>query len=253
MTESRDFDDELLDVDDTEQVISSETIDGKTTYTASTPGERESADEKKPGRRRRRRRGGRRTRRDRDANEPRPAGEELTTIDDSLDSPLDAEVLDFDMAEGELGASTQALGEASDLADGSAVEEGSDTGSEAEPKRKRRRRRRRGSGRKAREGATKSGEEDTIRPSNERDADEDDDGDEDSVAGPGTRLGDDDDHDGHLDKNSHRAIPSWQDAIGMIVAVNMEARAKSPRGDRPRGRGRGRGQQGGRGGNRGPR
>jgi hypothetical protein len=250
--EPGELDDELLEVDDTEQVISSETIDGKTTYTASTPGEREAADEKKSGRRRRRRRGGRRTRRDRDASEPRPEGEELTTIDNSLDSPLDAEVLDFDAVEGEMGEATQTLGESSDVADGSAVEEGTDTGSDTEPKRKRRRRRRRGSGRKSREGATKAGEEDAIRASNERDADEDDDGDDDSVAGPGTRLGDDDDHEGHLDKNSHRAIPSWQDAIGMIVAVNMEARAKSPRGDRPRGRGRGRG-QGGRGGNRGPR
>jgi hypothetical protein len=74
--------------------------------------------------------------------------------------------------------------------------------------------------------------------------------------GHGEAVDDSDDDDAHepgLDKNSHRAIPSWQDAVGMIVAVNMEARAKSPRASQPRGRGRGRGGSGRGGGNRGPR
>jgi hypothetical protein len=44
-------------------------------------------------------------------------------------------------------------------------------------------------------------------------------------------------------KPNHRGIPSWEDAIGMIVATNMEARSKNPNaGGSPRGRGgRGRG------------
>lgn len=59
-------------------------------------------------------------------------------------------------------------------------------------------------------------------------------------------LGDDDAEGGSedsLDKNSHRGIPAWEDAIGVIIAVNMESRAKNPKGSgqRPRGRGRGRG------------
>ncbi len=49
---------------------------------------------------------------------------------------------------------------------------------------------------------------------------------------------------GGLDKNSHRAIPSWEDAIGMIVAGNMESRSKNPKAGAPRGRGRGRGGRG---------
>jgi len=48
------------------------------------------------------------------------------------------------------------------------------------------------------------------------------------------------------DLKSHRSIPSWSDAIGAIIAVNMEARAKNPGqgSGAPRGRGgwgRGRG------------
>ncbi|HUY90849.1 MAG TPA: hypothetical protein VMV10_19090 [Pirellulales bacterium] len=44
-------------------------------------------------------------------------------------------------------------------------------------------------------------------------------------------------------KANHRSIPSWDEAIGMIIATNMEARSKNPgAGGGPRGRGgRGRG------------
>ncbi len=55
---------------------------------------------------------------------------------------------------------------------------------------------------------------------------------------------------GPSDKNSHRAIPPWEEAIGYIVSVNMEARAKNPKSGAPRGRGRGRGRGGSRGGGR---
>ena len=60
-------------------------------------------------------------------------------------------------------------------------------------------------------------------------------------------LGDDDEAaDAVGDKNSHRAIPAWDEAIGYIVAVNMETRAKNPKASQPRGRG-GRGRSSGRG------
>lgn len=49
---------------------------------------------------------------------------------------------------------------------------------------------------------------------------------------------DDAHEDGH-DRASHRAIPSWDEAIGVIVSANMEARAKNPHSSGPRGRGRG--------------
>ena len=47
--------------------------------------------------------------------------------------------------------------------------------------------------------------------------------------GMGEAVGEDDDGDGPIDKNSHRAIPAWEDAIGVIIAVNMESRARIPR------------------------
>ena len=70
------------------------------------------------------------------------------------------------------------------------------------------------------------------------DAADDSDGDLDSEHG--------DDQDGHEGRPSHRAIPSWDEAIGVIVSANLESRAKNPHsGGSPRGRGRG--QRGGRG------
>jgi hypothetical protein len=51
------------------------------------------------------------------------------------------------------------------------------------------------------------------------------------------------DEDGHELDKSHRTVPSWEEAIGLIVSVNLEARAKSP-GSRPANRGRGRGRSG---------
>ncbi|HQU43127.1 MAG TPA: hypothetical protein PK867_09950 [Pirellulales bacterium] len=57
----------------------------------------------------------------------------------------------------------------------------------------------------------------------------------------------DEEGDGHDLRPSHRAIPSWEEAIGMIVSGNMEARAKNPHaGGPPRGRGRGPRGRGGR-------
>ncbi len=54
------------------------------------------------------------------------------------------------------------------------------------------------------------------------------------------------------EKNSHRAIPAWEEAIGYIISVNMDARAKNPKSGPPRGgRSRGRGGRGGSGGSRG--
>jgi ribonuclease E len=56
-----------------------------------------------------------------------------------------------------------------------------------------------------------------------------------------------DDDESDIGKPSHRGIPHWEEAVGMIIAANMEARAKNPnassaapRARRGRGRGRGR-------------
>jgi hypothetical protein len=48
----------------------------------------------------------------------------------------------------------------------------------------------------------------------------------------------DEDGDGKPGKLSHRAIPTWEQAIGLMVATNMESRAKNPGAGKPRGRGR---------------
>jgi len=37
-------------------------------------------------------------------------------------------------------------------------------------------------------------------------------------------------------KAGHRTIPTWEEAIGLIVSANLEARSKSPNGGSPRGR-----------------
>jgi ribonuclease E len=53
---------------------------------------------------------------------------------------------------------------------------------------------------------------------------------------------DEDEHDGASDKASHRAIPSWSEAVGIVVAANLESRAKTPdRRGPPRSRGRNQG------------
>jgi hypothetical protein len=54
----------------------------------------------------------------------------------------------------------------------------------------------------------------------------------------------DDEDGGESPRIGFRNIPTWQDAIGVMIAKNMEARARNPGG--PRGSG-GRGGRGGRG------
>jgi ribonuclease E len=56
----------------------------------------------------------------------------------------------------------------------------------------------------------------------------------------------DDEDEDVVDHGEHRSIPTWQDAIGIVVGTNMEARAKNPNGARA-GRGRGGRGRGGRG------
>jgi hypothetical protein len=51
---------------------------------------------------------------------------------------------------------------------------------------------------------------------------------------------DEDDEDDRADKPSHKSITSWEETIGILVAANMEARARNPSGHPPRGRHRGR-------------
>jgi len=123
-----------------------------------------------------------------------------------------------------------------------------------EPGRSKRRRRRRSSGRKkaAAQGGTDAlqteadstavGEEDQVLEPTDREpieAREAEDEDEDEGA-EGTQR--ESARDGRA-KKRHRGIPSWQEAVGIIISANLESRAKRPNGkfgSRSRG-GRGRG------------
>ncbi|HTM54167.1 MAG TPA: hypothetical protein VL175_09065 [Pirellulales bacterium] len=178
-------------------------------------------DEEQPARRRRRRRrGGRRSKRDRgehaeqEATGERDAGRESESAGSESEDLVGFEPLD------------------------EAVQDTAPADAEPEQRRGRnKRRRRRGSG-SDREGrkAERPSKTDAASPA-AKDFDEDEpfleiDSDEEEIAAEGSS-----------DKNSHRAIPSWEEAIGYIVSVNMEARAKNPRAPQSRG-GRGRGRSG---------
>jgi hypothetical protein len=179
------------------------------------------ADEEQPARRRRRRRrGGRRSKRDRgEQGEHEAAGERAVELEPEYGASKSEDLVGFEPLDE--GAENTAPREA-----------------ESEDRRGRnKRRRRRGSGPdrdlRKREPTSKS----ATAPPAAGDFDEDEpsleiDGDEEEIIAEGSS-----------DKNSHRAIPSWEEAIGYIVAVNMECRAKNPRAPQSRG-GRGRGRAG---------
>jgi hypothetical protein len=169
-----------------------------------------SDDQGHPRKRRRRRRGGRRSKRDRrpaDERAAQPPGEMLGEAEVEVPAP-------------EFEAPKRAL-----------------PGEERERKGRSRRRRRRGSGRKrdAERGAESEmpAEEGMLEEPEELA----------TVGGEaGEEIVDEEEAgDSQLDKNSHRAIPAWEEAIGYIISVNMEGRAKNPKSGAPRGRGRGRG------------
>jgi hypothetical protein len=187
--------------------------------------------ERPGGRRRRRRRGGRRGRRGRSAQES-----------DSRDETADADA-----------PADEFLGEGSESAEiesSSAAEPEAEEGLE-ERKGRRRRRRGRGGKRGDREPRSKrgprsvddQGEQDEVSADDNDIVDEDHRGPAPQDAADFAEDADSDEIGVGSDKNSHRAIPSWEEAIGVIIATNMEARARSPHERPPRGRGRrGRGQ-----------
>lgn len=203
-------------------------------------------DDDQPGgrRRRRRRRGGRHLRKEAEAarsETPRDLASDFLEVERE---ESDEEIADFldDI-------------EATPAGD---VDE-AERAEQREPGEKRRRGRRRGRGR----GRRRDTPRDDVQAAAERTAAEDDDTldelaaigaphhDRDETADDDlaeVQADDDANGDGESDdaemRPSHRAIPSWQEAVGMIVAGNMESRAKNPHAgsQRPRGRGgRGRG------------
>ncbi|MCL4202515.1 MAG: hypothetical protein KJ000_08460 [Pirellulaceae bacterium] len=174
-----------------------------------------------------------------------PAGfeerEAFSEIDDDLDEGIDSSLDEEDDEAGD--DAEEALGSAAESQPAEAEGEGD------EPRRRRRRRRRR-----RKPGKSDSADAATAEP----DADsQQDDAPREAAASEHDledELHDDvDDHDdGHHDDEDddelltlgvkHRKIPTWDEAVQVVISANMESRAKNP-GNGPRGRGRGRGRR----------
>ncbi|HET6880062.1 MAG TPA: hypothetical protein VFI31_07895 [Pirellulales bacterium] len=228
--------DEMVSADFVDELVLAEDEGDWTDELASeTPASRPADADARGGRRRRRRRGGRRGRESADRpthGEARDYGDETREEREHIDEIVDA-IEASPIAEPDEREPLEEAVAAQDLDD----------------KRRRRRRRRRG-GRRDAEGESSRREsrgmpdtelddpdelpmsEQEPTPYGESDADgESSDGDYDEH---------DDEHDEHDLRPSHRAIPSWEEAIGVIVSGNMESRAKHPQsGGGGRGRGRG--------------
>jgi hypothetical protein len=223
--ESREDDGSDDDVESTDE--GGQSLEGETTS--------ESSEEGRPRRRRRRGRGRGRGRDREDADRSAQAKDAAHADDADSDEGL-ADSLEDDAAEREPAV------------------EGEE--SRDRPRRKRGRRRRRTG--ETREGA---GESDRPAAANGRasarpaadDDDDDDDDDEPLLQADDGEEGDDDESGGSPRRASHKNIPTWSDAIGVMVETNLQSRKNSPQrptGGRERsrgGRGRGRGRGGSRG------
>jgi ribonuclease E len=227
-------------------------------------------------RRRRRRRGGRNRRRSGDSRPPRPRSTESNESSnvefDEGDTDLgyvrgDAEIAPPAAHWEQSGEALEESGFGPGAYPGGEADrdrpEGSSEGNEAAPddegegERRPRRRRRRSRGGKGRSGA-RAPQGESVDSEHPQEADSGSDepnhfaSDQAVVASNGpSDLHDDDDEGedlgGGFGKQSHKGFPTWEETVGMIIATNMDARAKSPKTSGPRGRGRGRGNS--RGGN----
>ncbi len=103
-----------------------------------------------------------------------------------------------------------------------------------EPRRRRRRRRRRRKGAKPEQETEKGTDETEDREPAEESSDVADD-DSDS-------LHDEDDDEPSTLGIKHRKIPTWDEAVGVVISANLDSRAKNPNGG-SRGKGRGRGRR----------
>jgi ribonuclease E len=190
-----------------------------------------------------------------------PAGfeerEEFSELDDDLDDAIDLSLDDEDdeddVEEEEDGA--EAASDAAAATEPAVVEAEGD-----EPRRRRRRRRRRRKPGKngADEAAAAEPAADTRRSGAPPEAAEDEqDLAEELLDDADDRHEDEHDEDLHADDHheddeddddlltlgvKHRKIPTWDEAVGVVISANMESRAKNP-GNGPRGRGRGRGRR----------
>jgi len=224
---------------------------------AGSSGSAEDDDKRPRRRRRRRRRGGKRDSEARGSQEPSEtlADEPLEALDRSEEEPA------VEVDEGGDGAGDKIvdreLGEAESATAGLSEKQGEEGERRSKRHRSRRKKRSRGDEgeRTDADVGTKAAKEHAR--STRAESSEDDHGDT-----PGDTPADSDqaeafdeegDEDGVSARVGFRGIPTWDEAVGMIVAKNLESRAKRPGGGNgaPRGRGGQRGGRGGGGGQRG--
>ncbi len=194
----------LIDVEDIEVIDEPETVDASLGETV----DAESKDEAQPGRRRKRRRGRRRRRgQESEKQGDERAGERGETVIEDEGQAEASEELE-EAAEAERPTTDERQG-------------------------RRRRRRRRGSGRDRTDDAAAPSERDSSDDeADTTDIDDDTESDaEDNQGGAGSSG---------ASGAKHRKIPTWQEAINVVISANMEGRSKSDDHSGRRGRGRGR-------------
>lgn len=205
-----------LSLDESEPVSVDQPPDWRAENSDSAKRDDDSSEGRKSGRRRRR--GRRRGRRPPEAEAASASVQHGRRSESDVEPPRDSD-------QGELAeAEKAAAGEEGELPRGRG-----EPGSEDQRRGRRRRRRRDGSRRRS--------ETAEDRPTTHQPPEEAETGPEPLSA---EELGDDDDFDkeAHI---SHRAIPTWQEAVELVIARNMESRAKHPKsGPPPRNHGRSR-------------
>jgi ribonuclease E len=186
--------------------------------------------DERPGRRRRRRRG---RGRGREMGERRESGPRA-------EADLSSGERAFEASEGTFGEDIEA-----ESPEEGHREEGGDADDD---RRGRHRRRGRGFGREQVRDEFDAEEEHAEGESPEFDEGEEDDAIHAGGDFEGEFEGDEDDESGESPRIGFRNIPTWRDAISVMISKNMESRAKNPGGSRgPGGRGRGGRGRGGRG------
>jgi len=228
--ESPNFFDERFDFSEPFDVLEN----GESSAVAAEPGEPGESAEQRPRRRRRRR--GRGRPRDSESREGRAEsseGREPAASKERSDEP-DAPDREPKGAESDLDVLDETVG-AESRVDGSEADE---TG-ERRPKRRRgRRRKKRPGSEDAQHSTGVAGESDADEDRGPRPAETLEGGYLDAVAAEGLEDEEEVDTDGRAVRVGFRGIPTWEEAVGMLVAKNLESRAKRPGGGgSPRGRG----------------
>ena len=170
--------------------------------------------------------------------EPRPVeGVQMTTVDSTADRPTqerpESKAPERRRRRGSRGGSRKRSSSDQSGSDDESTKSEPDaegSGQEGEPAREPRRRRR------SRRTASPNRDREERRETSERTTPETE-----TVDAGSESLTDSDDAESDEGRQQkHRKIPSWEEAVGLVVNANLESRAKSPQGEKKTGRSRGR-------------